>query len=208
MPLHLWLILSAAIFSSTILPGPSVLLCLRNGFIYGKTKSVASALGITSAAMIMGLVSLLGLGTVLKESGVIFTIIKYSGAAYLIYLGIKLWISKTISSDESGINLGNSNGSFFKLYIKALIVGFSNPKAIVFFTALFPQFISKENSSITQFAVILITLGAVVFICMMIYILGGNILSPFLKHKKNILILNKLSGGLFAGYGAAIAVAE
>jgi homoserine/homoserine lactone efflux protein len=194
------------VFIATITPGPSVLLGLRNGIIYGKLKSVATALGITVAAILMGSISLLGLGAVLVTSGLIFRIIKYAGACYLIYLGIKLWLT------TGNINMAELNGhdlksvSSIKLFFQT--VGFGNPKAILFFTALFPQFITQNSEQVIQYFIILFTLAIVVFACMMIYIFGGQKFAPYLKLDKFNKMLNKISGGIFVGFGIGLAVSE
>ena len=87
--------------------------------------------GVMTAAIFMGLISLFGLGAILITSGLIFRVIKYLGAAYLVFLGIKMWrnsgsVTKTDNVEE------NSRTSFYKLYIQALLVGLSNPKAVIF----------------------------------------------------------------------------
>ena len=91
MDLHTWLLFSTTCFIASIVPGPSVLLGLNHGLRYGKTKAAASAMGITTAAFLMGFASLLGLGLILTTSGILFAIIKYAGAGYLVYLGYKVW---------------------------------------------------------------------------------------------------------------------
>jgi threonine/homoserine/homoserine lactone efflux protein len=181
---------------------------LRNGIIYGKSKSVTTALGITAAAIIMGLISLLGLGAVLVTSGLVFRIIKYAGAGYLIYLGIKLWLT-TGNIDLAELNKNGLNSvSSFKLFFQAAGVGFGNPKAILFFTALFPQFITQNAEQVVQYFIILSTLAIVVFLCMMIYIFGGQKFAPYLKLDKFNKMLNKISGGIFVGFGIGVAVLE
>lgn len=206
MSIETWLLFFGASFIATIIPGPSVLLGLNHGFIYGPKKSIATALGITTAATIMGFVSLLGLGAVLVTSGIVFQIIKYLGACYLIYLGIKTWKSKISSIPNQESN--NHNSKSLRLYTQAILVGFSNPKAIIFFTALFPQFINHNSSQINQFVIILVTLAFVVFLSMMIYIVGGKSLSPIIRRVKVRKILNRITGGTFVGFGIGVALSE
>ena len=77
MNIELWVLSFSTVFVATIMPGPGVLLGLSHGIVYGKKKSIATALGVTTAALLMGFISLLGLGANLIASGFIFRIIKY-----------------------------------------------------------------------------------------------------------------------------------
>ena len=207
MTFHTWALYAVAVFISTILPGPSVLLGLNHGLVHGKMKSVGTALGVTTAALIMGLVSLVGLGAVLLASGNIFKILKIAGACYLLYLGMQSW--RHASQTKNSIKeISKPSASGFQLYRKGFWVGMSNPKAIIFFTALFPQFINPENRDTQQFLFILITLAVIVFFCMMLYSVLGEILSPLLKRPGLSTILNRLTGGLFAGFGITMLVSE
>lgn len=206
MNIETWIFFFGATFIATIIPGPSVLLGLNHGFIYGPKKSISTALGITTAAAIMGFVSLLGLGAILSTSGIVFSIIKYLGAFYLIFIGIKTWKSK-ISKIEQDVS-NSSGNSLLKLYVQAMLVGFSNPKAIIFFTAFFPQFIDPNKSQINQFIVIIGTLSFVVFLCMMIYIIGGKSLSPIIKKSHVRKLLNRITGGTFIGFGIGVALSD
>ena len=208
MPLNLWILYLTTSFIAAITPGPSVLLGLRNEILYGKSKSIATAMGITTAAILMGFISLIGLGAVLVTSGSVFRIIKYLGAGYLIYLGIKLWFAAG-NSNYAEIGKNNPNPvPAIKLFYQAIAVGFGNPKAILFFTALFPQFLTPGSNQILQYFIILFTQAIVVFICMMIYIFGGQKFSPYLKLNKFNKMLNKISGGIFVGFGIGVAVSE
>jgi len=208
MPLNLWILFISTSFTISITPGPSVMLGLRNGIVYGKSKSIATALGITTAAILMGFVSLFGLGAVLVTSGFVFRIIKYLGAAYLIYLGIKLWFT-TVRNDIIEIDKKDLiQVSTSRLFFQALAVGLGNPKAILFFTALFPQFLTPVANQILQYLIILISLATVTFVCMMIYIFGGQKFAPYLKLNKFKVWLNKISGGVFVGFGIGVAVTD
>lgn len=206
MSLETWLIFFGTSFAATIIPGPSVLLGLNHGFIHGPRKSIATALGITTAASIMGIISLLGLGAILVASGTVFRIMKFLGAAYLIYLGIKTWKAKIDPVDNSQDNSSEKSAS--SLYAQAFLVGFSNPKAIIFFTALFPQFLDPNSPQIIQFAEIIVTLSLVVFLCMMLYIIGGKRLAPLLKKNKVRRFLNRITGGTFIGFGIGVALSK
>ena len=206
MNIETWFLFFGTSFIATIVPGPSVILGLNHGSKYGYRKSIATALGMTTAAAIMGFVSLLGLGAVLKTSGTVFQIIKLFGATYLIYLGIKTWIAKIDPIENKQNN--SIQKSPLSLYSQAILVGLSNPKAIIFFTAFFPQFLDPNSPQISQFAVIIITLSFVVFLCMMIYIIGGRSITSILRKSKIRQLLNRLTGGVFVGFGIGVALSK
>ncbi|MGD8781209.1 MAG: LysE family translocator [Ignavibacteria bacterium] len=209
MSLETWFLFSTTVFIASIIPGPSVLLGLNHGIIHGKRKSIATALGVTTAAALMGFVSLLGLSAVIVASGIVFQVIKYLGAGYLIYLGIKVWCSPVTESENNyEEKYKKIRTSYLKLYFQALLVGLSNPKAIIFFTALFPQFLNPSLPQVNQFIILLTTLSFVAFLCMMIYVISGQTLAPILKKIKYRKILNKINGGLFVCFGSAAAISD
>jgi threonine/homoserine/homoserine lactone efflux protein len=208
MNVELWMLYFSTVFVATIIPGPSVLLGLSHGIVYGKKKSVATALGVTSAAVIMGFTSLLGVGAILITSGLVFRIVKYLGAVYLVYIGIKTWRAPVRDYKDKYILEGARIKVRGKLFRQAFLVGMSNPKAIIFFTALFPQFLEPAKPQLPQHLLLLTTLGLIVFLCMMLYSLGGESLSPLVSQIKFRRILNKFTGGIFASFGIGIAISE
>ena len=207
MNIETWLLFFTTTFVATIAPGPSVLLGLNQGIIYGRIRAIATAMGVTTAALVMGFLALVGLGALIVTSEFFFKVCKYLGAGYLIYLGLKVWFSPIKASDQP-IKSGSSNSSFYRLYFQAFFVGMSNPKAIIFFTALFPQFINPELPQTNQFIILLFTLAVVVFICMMLYIISGQRIAPLLRIKKLRLLLNKITGGTFIGFGIGVALSD
>ena len=94
MELSTWLIFSSLAIVATVSPGPAVLLSLTNSLMYGFTKSVFSSLGNISGILIVSSAAAFGLGAVLQTSVLLFTVLKFAGAIYLIYLGIRQWRSK------------------------------------------------------------------------------------------------------------------
>ncbi len=208
MTLEAWILLTVTSFISAVIPGPSCLLGLNHGILFGKRKSTATALGVSVAAIAMAFVSLLGLGVILETSGVVFTFVKYIGAAYLVYLGIKAWRAPVEEYNEDKEKYNRTKSSYLKLFIQGLLVGLSNPKAIIFFAALFSQFIDSTANSTNQYLIILITIYGVAFTSVMLYAVGGQFISPYLKKIKFRKVLNKITGSTFLGFGTAIVVSE
>ncbi|MGH1487288.1 MAG: LysE family translocator, partial [Cellvibrionaceae bacterium] len=137
MSFESWLIFSSIAFIATVTPGPAILLVSTHSAAYGLKKAVITILGNVSGLLIMSALSVAGLSTILLYSTTIFIAIKFVGAAYLIYLGIKLWRFGFASKSEANTELTNNKAiSITTLYVQGLFIALSNPKAITFTMAL------------------------------------------------------------------------
>lgn len=135
---------------TTASPGPAVLLAIRNGAQYGFKRALIAILGNITAISILAAISVAGLGVIITTSTTLFNAVKIVGGLYLIYLGYKAFTS------QRQLNLTTASDLIPKksnqaLYREAFLVGFTNPKAIAFVTALFPQFIDPHQPLLTQF---------------------------------------------------------
>lgn len=205
MNIEFYIIYVSVVFAASIIPGPSMLLALTHGIKYGYKSSISTALGNTSASVIQAIIAISGLSIILTSSQFLFEIIRYIGAVYLIYIGYMLFktpMSQTFDEDDTSID----SASHLSMFNQAFFVAISNPKAIIFFTALFPQFITDQNAPMSQYIFMTITLGLIAFICMMIYSLAGHKASNFFKTSKIGQYLNKITGGIFVGAGCAVAL--
>ena len=205
MDIEFYIIYVSVVFAASIIPGPSMLLALTHGIKYGYKSSLSTALGNTSASVIQAIIAISGLSIILTTSQFLFEIIRYIGAVYLIYIGYMLFktpMSQTFDTDETSID----TTSHLSMFNQAFFVAISNPTAIIFFTALFPQFITDQNAPMSQYVFMTITLGLIAFICMMIYSLAGHKASNFFKTSKIGQYLNKVTGGIFIGAGCAVAL--
>ena len=120
-------------------PGPGVLMTLTNSMHYGFRHTIGGIFGIAFGAIIVASISAAGVGVLVATSALAFTILKYIGAAYLTYLGWKLWRSPTF---EFGITSKNE-ASFGGKFLEGLSLQMTNPKVIFFFLSVFPQGMSK-----------------------------------------------------------------
>ena len=139
---------SATVFS----PGPGVVMTLTNSIRYGINGTIGGILGISLGALIVAGISATGLGLLLATSASAFTVMKLIGAAYLIYLGIKLWNAREFELKEKDANEVN----FGKRLIEGVTLQLTNPKAIFFFLSIFPQFIDASIGYIGQFSVLVL----------------------------------------------------
>lgn len=208
MTLEFCLVFITTVLIASGIPGPSMLLGLSHGMRYGFKNTAYTATGNMVASSIQAIVSIAGLGILIATSGTLFLMIKYIGAAYLIYLGIMLWKSPPWDMHGAEKAKQANKVSHKKLFYQGFIVAAGNPKAIVFFTALFPQFLNPEIASFSLYVFMVVTVAISAFICLMIYAVGGQKIGHFFKNANISKLINKITGGAFVGGGVAIIVSS
>ena len=208
MTLQSWLMYLALVFVATSTPGPAVLFIITNATLHGWRKAVFAALGNIAGLLCLGIIAVTGLGTILNTSEIIFNMIKYMGAAYLIYLGIKLLVQKNTDLMTINNQLISKNISSRKLFFQALGVALSNPNAIVFLTALFPQFINTNQILFPQFSMLIFTLMIFSFSFLMFYALLAHKAKIWLSKPSRIKAFNRTSGSIFVGIGVFLATSS
>jgi homoserine/homoserine lactone efflux protein len=185
-------------------PGPAVLLVLATALRRGPGASAASTLGILAANTIYFALSATGLGAVLLASYRIFFLVKWAGAAYLIYLGVRALVSKadTLDKPEAAAGAGRS---FQRLFMDGLLLQLSNPKAIVFFAALLPQFIDPKGDLLLQVAVFGITSVVIESVVLLCYGLAAGRAIAAARQPRYARWTNRVSGILLIGAGTGLA---
>lgn len=171
------------------------MLAMSHGVHFGKRRSLATALGSIVAALLLMMASAAGLGVLLSATEYGFTILKYCGAAYLSFLGIKLLLTKATAQ---GLDLQHikGRGSAQQMFKQAFLVGVSNPKDLLFFGALFPQFIDLDQPQLPQLSILAITWIVVDFSFVMLYASLANTLAPKLKRSKQLHWFDRVSGSI------------
>jgi threonine/homoserine/homoserine lactone efflux protein len=208
MSFHFIFLYSMTVFIASIIPGPSMLLALTHGIQYGAKKTIASALGNVTITLIQASISIAGLGTILVASETIFHFIKWAGAAYLIYIGISILCSDKMSGPKNNREQGHKLNSLRKMYIQAALVTAGNPKAIIFFTAIFPQFIDPSSTYLYQSCILLGLCAFIAFCCFMIYGIGGQKIVSLFSKARTGKYLKRIIGGSFIGAGIGLAVSN
>jgi len=203
MSFDAWLLFAAAVLVLTLTPGPAVLMCVTNGVNHGARRTLASALGSITAVLGIMACSAVGLGAVLAASETMFHAIKWLGAAYLVYIGITTFRSSTSSFDVP--EQAGGAGTVRALYLQGLLVGASNPKALLFFTAFFPQFIDPLAPRLPQFLAMGATFVVCELTCLMVYATFAARLAPWLRERGRARIFNRVSGATFVGAGFLLA---
>jgi homoserine/homoserine lactone efflux protein len=203
MELSTWLLFLGIALVAIISPGPAVLLSVTNSLTHGFTKSVFSSLGNITGLFVVSSAAAFGLGAALQASTLLFATLKSFGAIYLIYLGIRQWRSKhnvfTKSIEPSKYNQGKR-----KSFVQGLLVAISNPKAILFFTALFPQFIDLSKPVMIQFIILTTTFMFFSFLILLIYALSAHSAKGWFAKGDKAIWFNRISGTIFISFGLGI----
>lgn len=190
--------------ATILLPGPAVMLTVNNAIQRGFLKSFSGILGIAFAILLVAIISASSLGIILATSAISFTVIKFVGAIYLIYLGIKMWRTEIAIDACSNIQ----EDSFLKCFIEGFLVSISNPKAVIFFMSIFPQFINLSQEYKPQFILLSVTFSVLVVLIHTAYALFSSYAKLKLSSLKGKSILGKVSGGVFVGFGIGLAVSS
>ncbi len=205
MTIQSWLMYLTLVIVATSTPGPAVLLIMTNSTLHGRRKATIAALGNILGLLCLGIIAVTGLGAILKTSEIIFNTVKYIGAVYLIYLGVKLIFQKSSDFTQNNNQFTPKAVSSQKIFFQAIGVALSNPKAIVFLTALFPQFINVNSALIPQFSILIVTLMFFSFSFLMVYALVAYKAKNCITNPSRIKAVNRTSGSIFIGLGVLMA---
>ncbi|NRA52552.1 MAG: LysE family translocator [Gammaproteobacteria bacterium] len=185
-------------------PGPGVILTLNNAIQRSAANTFSGMLGIASGVFAVSVLCATSIGVILTASAVAFTAVKLIGAAYLIYLGIKMWRTQTPLSTHIELH----HKSNIKCYTEGLSITISNPKAILFFMSLFPQFIEPQASYTSQFITLSLTFCCLVLIIHSAYALVASFARNKLLQPKARKVLNQISGSIFMCFGVGLAASS
>ncbi|MEJ8674410.1 LysE family translocator [Chromobacterium amazonense] len=203
MSLQTWLLFVTTVFFVSATPGPNMLLAMTHGIHYGVRRTLMTCLGLMTALGLIMAGSVAGLGALLATSELLFSIVKYAGALYLVYLGIKTWRSlpqpvAELREDDSG-----KHGPW-ALFRHGFLVAMSNPKAFIFFTALFPQFMNAHQPQGPQLAILAATFYLIESCWQLTYASSGARLARWLNSASRLRMVNRFSGGAFVGAGVLL----
>lgn len=202
--MNLYLLFIAVAALTVLSPGPGVLMTVTNALRFGFKGTVGGIFGIAAGAFLVAGISATALGALLATSAIAFTIMKFIGAAYLVYLGVKLWKAPPPNFD----NRSTHDAKFSRRFSEGLSLQLTNPKAIFFFLSVFPQFIDAGASYKVQFLLLVVTYAFLVVGIHTIYALFAQQAKGWLTSERGGRILNKAGGATFMCFGAALAVAK
>ena len=203
MSLETWLAFFAACWVISLSPGAGAIASMSSGLRYGFWRGYWNALGLQVALVAQIAIVAAGLGAVLATSEMAFSLIKWFGVAYLVYLGVKQW--RALPSDMSEDATPRAIGKPLALLTRGFLVNISNPKALVFMLAILPQFIDPNAPLLTQYVIIAATMVTVDSIVMAGYTgLASRVLRA-LKTPKQQRRMNRTFAGLFVGAAGFLA---
>jgi threonine/homoserine/homoserine lactone efflux protein len=184
-------------------PGPAIVLAIVNGM-----RTNMRTVAISSFANILGLfilstASILGLGLLFKTSSNLFLIVKVIGALYLTYMGIKFLLNKSsLKINDLEENIEQKSNKFY--FLESFILAITNPKPILFFTAIFPQFLNMKTEIIPQFFVLTGIFLFISFFSLISYSYLAKRSKNWLTNKNRLTWFNRITGGIFIGLGIGI----
>jgi len=198
MTLAAWFAFAAASTVLLLIPGPTVLLVVSYALTQGRRVALATAAGVALGDFTAMTLSLAGLGALLLASASLFTVLKWIGAAYLVYLGIKLWRAKPALPTAGE---GEARG----IFVHAFAVTALNPKSIAFFVAFVPQFIDHQALLLPQLAIMEATFVGLATLNALLFALAADGLRSRIRRPNVLKWLNRAGASCLVGMGAATA---
>lgn len=183
-------------------PGPMMLSCMSNGGRYGMAKSIEGMIGASLGNIVLVTLSAVGLGLIVSTNDMLFNIIKWLGALYLVYLGIQTIRQPILTSLASNNTATNKHA----LWLSSFFIAISNPKGLIYFGALLPQFIHYDQPLIWQFTILTLTFLITDLLWMFVYAGLGNRIMAWLKTPKHQTLFNTISGLVLIIAGLLVAV--
>ena len=206
MELQVWLAYFLASWAIALSPGSGAVLSMTHGLAYGVQKTSATIAGLQLGLAVILLVAGVGVGALLLASATAFTVVKFAGAGYLIWLGLKQWrssVSTTMATSEAA-----SAQSRLPCVRERFITGFftnvTNPKGIVFMVAVLPQFIDPQRSLWLQLLVLLFTTIGVDLVVMHGYAFLASRAQRWLATARARRAQNRVFGGVLMAMGASL----
>ena len=202
MPLETWLTYALVTSSFLLIPGPTILLVISYSLIRGRQAVFALLLGVGLGDVVAMLLSFIGVGLLLQTVSIVFQFFMWIGAAYLIWLGIRM-----LRDESESLELSEKIDPevWHAIIANAFVITALNPKSIVFFLAFLPQFINSEESFITQSLILGSTFLGLALLSVVLY----SLLSSFIGQQMRLPLIhrwtNRIGGSLLIGAGGMIA---
>jgi RhtB (resistance to homoserine/threonine) family protein len=196
----------AACIAIILAPGPAQALVLARTLSDGKKAGMMTAVGLNVGTLFHAVIAALGLSAILATSAVAFALVKYLGAAYLIYLGLQAFRAKANASEAVRVSRSNPAQAFFK----AVIIGILNPKVALFFLAFLPQFVDPaRGSALAQFLVLgsILAFLDVVYETVLAYVFSA-LSSRIARSSTFALWRQKITGAVLMGLGVRLALTQ
>jgi threonine/homoserine/homoserine lactone efflux protein len=200
MTFELWIAFALASAVLLAIPGPTIILVVAYSLGHGKRAAPASVAGVGLGDFTAMTASLLGLGALLAASATAFTVLKWAGAAYLIYLGIKLWRAPVVEpGDGAGVPAEPAAIQPWRIFAHCWLVTALNPKSIVFFVAFLPQFLDLSRPVLAQMAVMEATFLVLAVLNAALYAWLAALARDRIRRPSVQRVVNRIGGSLMIG---------
>jgi threonine/homoserine/homoserine lactone efflux protein len=201
MSVEVWLAFVAASAVLLAIPGPTVLLVISYALGHEKRTATATMAGVALGDFTAMTASMLGLGALLATSAALFTALKWIGAAYLIYLGLKLWRAPVASDEASAEAASAPKERPLRIFLHAYAVTALNPKSIIFFVAFLPQFLNHAEPLAFQMIVFEATFLVLATANATVYGLLASLARQTIRKPRVQRLVNRTGGSLMIGAG-------
>lgn len=200
-----WWLFVAMTFVVSATPGPNMMLVMVSGARAGFRAALATMAGCMTALLGMLSLSAAGLSALLQAFPAVFDTLRLLGAAYLAYLGVQVWRAPVGDASTTDTVASARQDTAGKRFRQGFMVASSNPKAILFAAAFFPQFIDPARAQLPQFAILLATFIVIETSWYFVYAAGGQRLSAYLRQHAVMKMFNRVTGGVFIGFAVLMA---
>ena len=196
-------VFALASLALAVVPGPAVLYIVAQSIHGGRRAGVVSALGVASGGIVHVLAAVVGLSALLAASAEAFTVVKILGAVYLVWLGIRTFVSK-----DDRIGGRTAERTLGRTYRQGVVVNVLNPKTALFFIAFLPQFVDPQSSTRGQLAVLGAIFVVIALTSDLVWALVAGTAGAVLRRSRTFLRVQRyVSGTIFVGLGALAATA-
>lgn len=204
MQVHTLAAFTAVAAVAILSPGPATLLALRNSLAWGPRTAIWSTLGNVCGLFGLSAAAMLGLGVLLQSSALLFGVVKLLGAGYLFHVGLRQLAGRGVVLVPQHDAAVAAPPARSRLFGEALLTAGTNPKPILFFTALFPQFLDARAALLPQFLVLTGLFCVLSFASLVSYALLASRARALLARPRLSLWLDRSVGAIFVGFGAAL----
>lgn len=200
-----WLLFCGVALLVTFTPGPAVLMSVSNAVAVGPRRAMIGSLGNAAGLFIVSAAAMAGMGVILTASATAFLALKLAGAGYLIYLGVKQWRSHPAAFLGGDAPVpGLVDPGTWRLLGRGMTMALTNPKAILFFSALFPQFLVHDAPVLPQFAILTTTFSTCAVLSHCFYVLLARGLRRQFANAHRVRWFNRACGGVFVALGVSL----
>lgn len=199
---HILITFALASFVLLAVPGPTIIMVISQALAHGRQIAFASVMGVGLGDLVAASLSLIGVGTILAASATAFTVIKWVGAIYLIWIGIKMWrspVTPLITEGEKNIDKGYG----LMVFRDAFLVTLFNPKGIVFFVAFVPQFIRPDQAFAQQATILIITFVILGMINATAYMILASAARSWIRQPRVLRVATRTGAAFLISAGIA-----